>query len=199
MKNIKRFLLLILCFAMLFSASIPCLAADTDAVYTPQIVSRGSRILTRNETIQLLQDKVGLSLADAVKRYNEIASDGEEIITAERWVTVDIGMEYFIEVGCLVEMECGSRCNYGEVLEKWSEAVGDGVYTWNPFYVYVTVEGIGNDELRFRTRGTIEVEISRSSAAGFEAAGFTISGSIGTNYICRKTVSIDETLYPGMS
>lgn len=47
---------------------------------------------------------------------------------------------YTIEVGCLVEIECGSgHCNFGDIIEKWSKAAGSGDYVWDDFYTYAEV------------------------------------------------------------
>ena len=103
-------------------------------------------------------------------------------------------MGYEIEVGCLIEIECGSgHCNFGDVIEKWSAATGSGDYTWDEFYVYVEVGPPFATSINFRARGNLEVTTTTSSSAGFEAAGFSVVGSVSTQYIYRKTVSIDET------
>lgn len=84
-----------------------------------------------------------------------------------------------------------------EIVETWSEASGSGEYTWNSFYVTATVEGTLADSIYFQSRGTLEVAVDSSMSGGFEAAGFSISATVGTTTYFRKTISIDDTWSTG--
>ena len=112
----------------------------------------------------------------------------------ERYVHYNAGNGYTIEAGCLVRVQCGSgHCNFVEITEKWSKAIGSGSYTWDDFYTYANIEGTLKNTIRFKTRGNLEVATTESASAGFEAAGFTFGGSIGTTYHYRKTISFERT------
>ena len=197
MKTLRHFLSFLILIMILLSTSMHSFAAGDDVfTHHSQSTNQDIHILTREETLQILQEKVGLTPAEAIERYNEISTRG--VTTGERYITVDIGMGYAVEVGCLVEIEYNGRSNFGEILEVWSEPVGSGSYAWNAFYAYATVQGIGKDEIRFQSRGNFEVSVDISASAGFEAAGFTLGGTVGTTSTFRKTVSIDEVWRPGM-
>ena len=193
----KKILSVILVTVMLLSMSVTAFAAN-DVQQTPRksatmdIVEQGYRIVQKNEAISILMEKKDYSYNDALKAVEQASTRG--VSYGERWIKYDAGMGYEIEVGCLIEIECGSgHCNFGDVIEKWSAATGSGDYTWDEFYVYVEVGPPFATSINFRARGNLEVTTTTSSSAGFEAAGFSVVGSVSTQYIYRKTVSIDET------
>ena len=193
----KKVLCIVLSLVMLLSMSVTAFAAN-DVQQTPRkiatmdIVEQGYRIVQKNEAISILMEKKDYSYNDAMKAVEQASTRG--VSYGERWIKYDAGMGYEIEVGCLIEIECGSgHCNFGDVIEKWSAATGSGDYTWDEFYVYVEVGPPFATSINFRARGNLEVTTTTSSSAGFEAAGFSVVGSVSTQYIYRKTVSIDET------
>lgn len=193
----KKVLCIVLSLVMLLSMSVTAFAAN-DVQQTPRkiatmdIVEQGYRIVQKNEAISILMEKKDYSYNDALKAVEQASTRG--VSYGERWIKYDAGMGYEIEVGCLIEIECGSgHCNFGDVIEKWSAATGSGDYTWDEFYVYVEVGPPFATSINFRARGNLEVTTTTSSSAGFEAAGFSVVGSVSTQYIYRKTVSIDET------
>ena len=193
----KKVLCIVLSLVMLLSMSVTAFAAN-DVQQTPRkiatmdIVEQGYRIVQKNEAISILMEKKDYSYNDALKAVEQAPTRG--VSYGERWIKYDAGMGYEIEVGCLIEIECGSgHCNFGDVIEKWSAATGSGDYTWDEFYVYVEVGPPFATSINFRARGNLEVTTTTSSSAGFEAAGFSVVGSVSTQYIYRKTVSIDET------
>lgn len=193
----KKVLCIVLSLVMLLSMSVTAFAAN-DVQQTPKksatmdIVEQGYRIVQKNEAISILMEKKDYSYNDALKAVEKASTRG--VSYGERWIKYDAGMGYEIEVGCLIEIECGSgHCNFGDVIEKWSAATGSGDYTWDEFYVYVEVGPPFATSINFRARGNLEVTTTTSSSAGFEAAGFSVVGSVSTQHIYRKTVSIDET------
>lgn len=193
----KKVLCIVLSLVMLLSMSVTAFAAN-DVQQTPRkiatmdIVEQGYRIVQKNEAISILMEKKDYSYNDALKAVEQASTRG--VSYGERWIKYDAGMGYEIEVGCLIEIECGSgHCNFGDVIEKWSAATGSGDYTWDEFYVYVEVGPPFATSINFRARGNLEVTTTTSSSAGFEAAGFSVVGSVSTQYFYRKTVSIDET------
>lgn len=193
----KKVLCIVLSLVILLSMSVTAFAAN-DVQQTPRkiatmdIVEQGYRIVQKNEAISILMEKKDYSYNDALKAVEQASTRG--VSYGERWIKYDAGMGYEIEVGCLIEIECGSgHCNFGDVIEKWSAATGSGDYTWDEFYVYVEVGPPFATSINFRARGNLEVTTTTSSSAGFEAAGFSVVGSVSTQHIYRKTVSIDET------
>lgn len=190
----KKVLSIILSLVMLLSMSVTAFAANDvqQESATMDIVEQGYRIVQKNEAISILMEKKDYSYNDALKAVEQASTRG--VSYGERWIKYDAGMGYEIEVGCLIEIECGSgHCNFGDVIEKWSAATGSGDYTWDEFYVYVEVGPPFATSINFRARGNLEVTTTTSSSAGFEAAGFSVVGSVSTQHIYRKTVSIDET------
>lgn len=161
------------------------------------ITSQGYRIVQNNEAVSLLMEKKGYSYADALQVVDDAVTRG--VTLGERWIKYPAGMGYEIEVGCLIEVECGSgHCNFGDVIDTWSAASGSGDYTWDEFYVYAEVGPPFDTSINFRARGNLEVTTTTSSSAEFEFAGFiSIGGSVSTEHIYRKTVSIDETWTTG--
>ena len=193
----KKVLCIVLTLVMLLSMSVTAFAAN-DEQQTPResatmyIAEQGYRIVQKNEAISILMEKKDYSYNDALQVVEQASTRG--VSYGERWIKYNAGMGYEIEVGCLIEIECGSgHCNFGDVIEKWSAATGSGDYTWDEFYVYVEVGPPFATSINFRARGNLEVTTTASSSAGFEAAGFSIVGGVSTQYIYRKTVSIDET------
>lgn len=88
------------------------------------------------------------------------------------------------------------NCGYVEVIDKWSVASGDGRYEWKPFYIEATIfedPAARTDNIRFQSRGNLEVTVDGSASAGFEAAGFTLTGSLGGTMYYRKAISINQT------
>ena len=190
----KKVLSIILSLVMLLSMSVTAFAANDvqQESATMDIVEQGYRLVQKNEAISILMEKKDYSYNDALKAVEQASTRG--VSYGERWIKYDAGMGYEIEVGCLIEIECGSgHCNFGDVIEKWSAATGSGDYTWDEFYVYVEVGPPFATSINFRARGNLEVTTTTSSSAGFEAAGFSVVGSVSTQHIYRKTVSIDET------
>ena len=190
----KKVLCIVLSLVMLLSMSVTAFAVNDvqQESATMDIVEQGYRIVQKNEAISILMEKKDYSYNDALKAVEQASTRG--VSYGERWIKYDAGMGYEIEVGCLIEIECGSgHCNFGDVIEKWSAATGSGDYTWDEFYVYVEVGPPFATSINFRARGNLEVTTTTSSSAGFEAAGFSVVGSVSTQHIYRKTVSIDET------
>lgn len=190
-RLVTLFLVLTVCLTMV----IPAYAAN-NMQQTPRetmdIADQGYRIVQNNEAISILMEKKDYSYADALHVIEQASARG--VTLGERWIKYDAGMGYEIEVGCLIEIESGSgHFNFGDVIERWSAATGSGNYTWDEFYVYAEVGPPFDTSINFRAKGNLEVTSSTSSSVGFEAAGFSIVGSVTTQYIYRKTVSIDET------
>ena len=193
----KRLITLFLAFAVCLTMVTPAFAAnDLQQVQGEGeelvSISQRYRMVQNDEAISILMEKKGYSYADAQQVVEGVLTEGVSL--GERWIKYDSGMGYTIEVGCLIEIECGSgHCNFGDVIEKWSKASGTGDYTWDEFYVYVEVGPPFATSINFRSRGNLEVTVATSSSAGFEAAGFSVVGSVSTSTIYRKTISIDET------
>lgn len=200
----KKYLSIILSLVITFTCSLSALASSTPntgpiepSYSSMQIVRSSSKVLNESESILALMESYNISYEQAYQQYAELRSGFQRL--EERHITYDAGMGYLIEVGCQVKVACGSgHCNFVEVIKEWSEASGSGSYTWNPFYVTVTIEGgIKKDTLRFQTRGALEVAIDSSMSAGFEAAGFSVSGTIGRTTYFRKVMSINQTKMMG--
>lgn len=197
----KKIIVTILSLIFAVTCSIPVFASDIrDDMESSQgswrVVDAGTRILDKSDSIIALMESENLSYNRAVQEYNELLASSQRL--EERYITYDAGMGYLIEVGCQVKVACGSgHCNFVEVIKEWSEASGSGDYTWNAFYVTVTIEGNTSDTLRFQTRGTLEVAVESSMTTGFEAAGFSVSGTIGGTTYFRKTLSINQTKVMG--
>ena len=122
----KKVLCIVLSLVMLLSMSVTAFAAN-DVQQTPRkiatmdIVEQGYRIVQKNEAISILMEKKDYSYNDALKAVEQASTRG--VSYGERWIKYDAGMGYEIEVGCLIEIECGSgHCNFGDVIEKWSAA-----------------------------------------------------------------------------
>jgi len=151
-----------------------------------------TRVLDKAESIMALMSAKELSYADAADEYEALTARSERI--EERMITYDAGAGCKIEVGCTVKVACGSgHCNFVEVLDSWSKAAASGTYTWDGYYATVTIEGTTKDTLRFQSRGAVEVAVSTSSSAGFEAAGFSVTNTVGNTVYLRKVVSINQT------
>jgi len=198
----KKIFAFVFSFVLAFSCLPSAFAAETtnDMEITSEsliVVDYGSRIMEKSESIVALMESEDLSYNQAVLEYNELIARSQRL--EERYITYDAGMGYLIEVGCQVKVSCGSgHCNFEEVIKEWSEASGSGAYTWNAYYVTVTIEGgTKKDTLRFQTRGTLEVAVDASATGGFEGAGFSLSGTIGGTYYYRKVISIDQTKMMG--
>jgi hypothetical protein len=194
----RKFSCLFLVIVLVFSLGISANAADySKNESSPSenelvVLSSGTRNLEANDAVSLLVTKAGYSYDEAVQLCNHLEARGVSL--GERWIVYDAGMGYSIEVGCLIEIECGSgHCNFGDVIEKWSNARGSGDYDWVPFYVYAEVGDPYDTSINFRSRGNLEVTVATSSSAGFEAAGFSVVGSVSTTTTYRKTISINET------
>ena len=194
----KKAISIILALLMICSLSATAFAADNgvacgfDTAEELPIATQGYRTLQLNEAVEDLMEKADYSYLDAQQLVDAYSTRG--VTLGERWVKYDAGKGYTIEVGCLVEIECGSgHCNFGDIIEKWSKAAGSGDYVWDDFYTYAEVGPPYKTSIRFRTRGNLEVTVSASSSAGFEAAGFSLVGSVSTSRIYRKTISVDKT------
>ena len=170
-------------------ATVLLLAIDTTTIAAEQ-TSQSNKI---TQHVNILEGEEGINtIAEAVDKYNELRAGVDRV--EERYVHYNAGNGYTIEAGCLVRIQCGSgHCNFVEITEKWSKAIGSGSYTWDDFYTYANIEGTLKDTIRFKTRGNLEVATTESASAGFEAAGFTFGGSIGTTYYYRKTISFEKT------
>lgn len=70
--------------------------------------------------LSILMYKRGASPDEAIQIYNEVSTRGIERLE-ERYIIIDTGMSYQIEGGRLVEVQCMSRCNYGDVIKTWSK------------------------------------------------------------------------------
>lgn len=188
----KKFVSLILSFAMVLAMAIPsAAAAEITTENTLTVVDQGYRTLQSNEVISVLTEKCGYSYADALEVANTAATRALTLV--ERWIHYEI-YSYVIEVGCLIYTECGGgHCNFGEIVETWSVAASSGSYTWAPSYVYAEVTGLYADSINFRSRGNIEVTTTPSLAGGFEALGFVAEMVSSSVYICRLPVVINET------
>ena len=194
----KKFISFVLALCLALSCSIVGLADSETPESQLEIIDTGERVLTINEAAEVLIDKAGYSKSQAAEFYNEYSVSRGYVHVVERWIKYDAGMGYIIEVGCIVEQECGSgHCNYGDVLETWSEASGSGDYTWNPFYARAEVGPPFDTSITFTSRGTLEVAVGASVTAGFEAAGFSLAGELSGTYYMRKTVSIEDTFELG--
>lgn len=197
----KKIIATILSLSLVATCLLPAFACTTPddmdlSQISGRIVSTSSKILDESETIAALMDNNTLSYDQAAQEYNELVARSQRY--EERYITYDAGMNYLIEVGCQVLVSCGSgHCNFVEVIKEWSEATGSGSYTWNAFYVTVTIEGVRKDTLRFQTRGSLEVAVDTSMTSGFELAGFSVSGTVGGTTYYRKSISIDQTKMMG--
>ncbi len=77
------------------------------------------------EIFSALMYKCGVSPDEAMQIYDEVSTRGSERLE-ERYIIVDAGMGYQIEVGCLVEVQCMSRYNCGGVIKTWSKTSESG-------------------------------------------------------------------------
>lgn len=194
----KKIISIVLSFVLASTCSLPAFATSlSNDIEVPQnswrIVDAGAKVLNKDESVIALMESKNLSYNEALQEYDQQVARLQRL--EERYITYDAGMGYLVEVGCQVKVACGSgHCNYMEVIKEWSEASGSGDYTWNAFYVTVTIEGDLDDTLRFQTRGTLEVAVESSMTTGFEAAGFSVSGTVGGTTYFRKTISVNQTL-----
>lgn len=196
-KNFKKVCSVFLSLVIMFSMTISCFAVDSSAQKAAPVISDESvRDLSGNDAISALMQRCDLSYSEAAQKYGEMVA--RNITLQERHVTVPAGAGYQVEVGCLVNVHCGGgHCNFGEIEKTWSLATGSGNYTWTEAYSHATVIGQYAEGLHFQARGVIEVAVSTSTSSGLEAAGFSVSGTIGNTTYYRKTMDIDRQWYPG--
>lgn len=189
-KVFKRILSFLLATVLLLSIDTTTIAAEPTSQSNK--ITQHVNILEGEEGINTIAEIYNISYNEAVDKYNELRAGVDRV--EERYVHYNAGNGYTIEAGCLVRVQCGSgHCNFVEITEKWSKAIGSGSYTWDDFYTYANIEGTLKNTIRFQTRGNLEVATTESASAGFEAAGFTFGGSIGTTYYYRKTISFEKT------
>ena len=190
-KILKRILSLVIVCGILFSVENSAMAAEP-AEESPKITEY-TNVLEGEEGIKRIAEIYNISYGEAEAKYNDLRAGVDRL--EERYIQQDVGMGYIIEVGCLVQVQCGvGHCNYVVVNSTWSNVISSGNATWEQFYAYATIEGTLKDTLRFQARGNLVVTASQSLSSGFSAAGFTIGGSTGTTCYYRKTVSINQTL-----
>lgn len=197
-KSFKHILSLCLSVIMIVTLTVPCFAVETYIGDSPTatVVSETTRVLDKNDAISALMLRSGLSYNEAVLEYSNTKRGLERY--EERHITYNAGNGWYVEVGCLVKVQCGGgHCNFSEVVNTWSKAYGSGQHTWDAFYTYATIEGQYDDTLRFQTRGNLEVATNKSDCAGFAGAGFSYSHSSGSTMYYRKTISINQTWTTG--
>lgn len=142
---------------------------------------------------------VPLTEHQAEERYMELT--GKELPSSLRgnyqvsevYYREEIGPGWEIEIGCLMNVECGQSCSFVDVVDgtEYVAAVGDGFWDVDDQYIYITVEG--SRKLRFRTRVQVEVETTSELAASYEIAGFSVSVSVSGTYYARKLMTVDST------
>lgn len=153
---------------------------------SPCPIFKGTRRVSADEAVEILRSKDASLLSNSL-----IQPQGQSY--EERWIVSDIGNGVLIEVGCLVEVECGGHCNFADIVATWSKARSSGEHNWEEFYTNVTVGPPYGTSLRFRSRGCASVTVQNTLGAGFEAAGFSVSGSSTSTTTYRKVASIDVT------
>ncbi len=188
-KYLKSIIILTLIITMCLTINTPVWAATEKSSGTVQQVN----ILEGNSGIIRISEIYDVSYQEAEIIYDELRAGVDRL--EERYVHCDVGAGYKIELGCLVRVQCGSgHCNYVSISKTWSKAIGDGVYSWDPFYVNATIVGSLKDGIHFQSRGNLEIAVNQSMGASVQGAGFSFTGTVGTTYHYRKTVSVDQTL-----
>lgn len=117
-KVFKRILSFLLATVLLLSIDTTTIAAEP--------TSQSNKI---TQHVNILEGEEGINtIAEAVDKYNELRAGVDRV--EERYVHYNAGNGYTIEAGCLVRVQCGSgHCNFVEITEKWSKAIGSGSYT----------------------------------------------------------------------
>ena len=125
----KKAISIILALLMICSLSATAFAADNgvacgfDTAEELPIATQGYRTLQLNEAVEVLMEKADYSYLDAQQLVDAYSTRG--VTLGERWVKYDAGKGYTIEVGCLVEIECGSgHCNFGDIIENGQRLLG---------------------------------------------------------------------------
>lgn len=179
---------------------------------TLPVISEDSKIVTRDEAIELLMDNKGMSFgeADEVLKdsrvnqnklsplYRSSSSDNKNIVYVNRTKTYDAGSGAKIEIGALLEVEISYTWGTKRILstkEKWITMKGDNTSTFQQDYITDLTRQYPTQAVTLKGRGTVthEVPFSLNGSIGFELKklGFTIGGSVGNTYYYRKTVNLD--------
>lgn len=211
MKKLTSILLILMLF---FSTSLS-VNAHTDKNVDVTVTNTATE-LTRNEFIEMLSQKKGITLSEAELEVEKITKDkikqfkkssesisplslpeGQMYYTYTS--TKDFGCGYTVEAGALVILyNQGSFREIIDVVEEWTGATGSGSYEWDEFYVYSNHTSTSLDLL---ARGAIVVAVDHSTSGGVDfgsdllGVGFNVSHSIGQTYYYRKVSSWSSTWY----
>lgn len=187
----------------------PCLASEPAHSAVPDI-QIGQRIgdgvvtsvrehtLSTEEVISYYVNEKGYSLQAATNLALELALANTAITT--RVVTVNvtdgIGLETLIELGCRVkEIHGGSgKTNFSEIIDSWTGIVSSGIQEWNEYTHSAEIIGATKTSIEFYARGVVEILVSASIGANvdlLETFGFTVSGTVGGQYIIRKVADLE--------
>jgi hypothetical protein len=210
----KKIIAILLSVVIVFSYGTAFAAEPTTTIKTTDKnannVTVSYRKLTDKQAIQRISEINHISLKDAEQtlrdfrkssKTNTSTPSGEATLAAatstieEAKVTYDFGLGRTVEAGALCEVAdiIGPGKPILSVIQKWTGAVGSGAYTFSQLYINTIINP--SYKLNILARGTVETEIDLSVSGSAEikqqliGCGFSVSLTVGTKVILRKTAS----------
>lgn len=173
-------------------------------------VERTDRVLTYEEAVEVLMQKVNISREEAQEMLEpsndmQVYSDVVGNTSYHEYTdTYTIADRYSVEIGGLWQTyNYGSFRQFNECVSCWTAATGSGSYTWEEIYVLDVTESYPTTAVSLSARGVIEVAVDSSTSGGIQLGseliglGFERSDTVGftTYFRYTETIGLSRSLY----